>query len=78
MKLGLGIFFILILLTSNASAIAYRADTSKAVEAQSKKMIYSYELEERIAIFYAGNDLVIAGTAVSLYNSLRIVYNLLI
>jgi hypothetical protein len=74
MQLGLGILFITIMLSSNISAIAYRADTSRAVEAQSKKMIYSYELEERIAIFYSGNDLVIAGTAVSLYNSLRIVY----
>ncbi len=74
MKVALGVAFILIMLSSTVSSIAYRVDTSKAVDAQAKKMIYSYELDERIAVFYTGSDPVIAGTAVSLYNSLRLVY----
>ncbi|MHA2164939.1 MAG: hypothetical protein ACXAAT_03655 [Candidatus Hodarchaeales archaeon] len=74
LQLSLGVLFIIIMLSSSFSAIAYRTETSKAVEKQSKQVIFSYELDERIGIFYHASDLVIAGTAVSLYNSLRLIY----
>ncbi|MHA1443791.1 MAG: hypothetical protein ACTSR4_03470, partial [Candidatus Hodarchaeales archaeon] len=74
LQLGFGVIFIMIMLSSSFSAIAYRAETTKSIEKQTAQMIYSYELDERIGIFYHPSDLVVAGTAVSLYNSLRMIY----
>ncbi|MHA2247570.1 MAG: hypothetical protein ACXADY_21660 [Candidatus Hodarchaeales archaeon] len=74
LQISLGITILMIVASSSVSAVAYRTEISKAVEEQSKKLIYSYDLDERIGIVYGGQDLVVAGTAVSLYNSLRFVY----
>ncbi|MFX0013829.1 MAG: hypothetical protein ACFFBQ_05725 [Promethearchaeota archaeon] len=74
LKFSMGIMIILIVSSSPISAVAYRSELSKAVEEQSQKLIYSYDLEKRIGVLYAASDLLIAGTAVSVYNSLRLVY----
>ncbi|MHA2304887.1 MAG: hypothetical protein ACXACU_05785, partial [Candidatus Hodarchaeales archaeon] len=74
LQLSLGIFMILVMTSSTFSGIALNNETAKAVRDQSKQLIYSYEPEMRIGIIYAGNDPIISGTAISLYNSLRLVY----
>ena len=74
LQISLGITIILIVTSNSVSTVAYRSDISKAVEVQSQRLIYTYSPDKRIGILYAGKDLIVAGTAVSLYNSLRIVY----
>jgi hypothetical protein len=74
LQFSLGIMIILIIMGNSVSAIAYRTEVNKAVEEQSKRLIFTYSPEKRIAVLYGGQDRIIAGTAVSLYNSLRIVY----
>ncbi|MFX0211861.1 MAG: hypothetical protein ACFFDT_38150, partial [Candidatus Hodarchaeota archaeon] len=74
LQFSLGIMIILIITGNSVSTIAYRTEVSKAVEEQSKRLIFTYSPEKRIGVLYSGQDRIIAGTAVSLYNSLRIVY----
>lgn len=74
LQLTLGVFLILVMTSSTFSGIALNSETTKAVRDQSKQLIYSYEPEMRIGIIYAGNDPIVINTAISLYDSLRLVY----
>ncbi|MFW9904663.1 MAG: hypothetical protein ACFFFH_10045, partial [Candidatus Thorarchaeota archaeon] len=74
LQFSLGVMIILIITGNSISTIAYRSEVSKAVDERSKRLIFTYSPEKRIGVLYSGQDRIIAGTAVSLYNSLRIVY----
>ncbi|NHJ02606.1 MAG: hypothetical protein EAX86_10750 [Candidatus Heimdallarchaeota archaeon] len=76
MQLSLGVLFLTILFTSTMSGVAIRVEQTQAVEEQSKRIIYSYDFpDHRIAVVYVGGSgSVLAGTAISLYNSLKVVY----
>ncbi len=73
-QLSLGVIMIFIMTSSTISSIAITNDNNKLVREQSKQLVYSYETEKRIGVIYAGNDLIASGTAISLYESLRLVY----
>jgi hypothetical protein len=73
-QLSLGVLMIFIMTSSTISGIAITNDNNKLVRDQSKQLVYSYEPEKRIGVIYAGNDLTVSGTAISLYESLRLVY----
>ncbi|MFX0210764.1 MAG: hypothetical protein ACFFDT_32595, partial [Candidatus Hodarchaeota archaeon] len=74
LQVSFGIIILLIVASNSVSTVAYRSDISQAVEEQSQRLIYTYSPDDRIGVLYGGNDLVVAGTAVSLHDSLRIVY----
>ncbi|MHA1971687.1 MAG: hypothetical protein ACTSW1_01770 [Candidatus Hodarchaeales archaeon] len=76
MQLSLALLFVLIMFTSTISGVAMRAEQQHAIEEKQKKLIFSYEFpDDRIAVVYSGgSDSIVSGTAISLYNSLRIVY----
>lgn len=75
LQVSLGIIIIMIMASSSLSAAAHRAEIASSIEEQSKHLIYSYELDKRVAVLYYGNDdPIILGSAVSLYESLRLVY----
>ncbi|MFX1516183.1 MAG: hypothetical protein ACFFC6_07735 [Promethearchaeota archaeon] len=74
LQISLGLTLVLIISGNTVSTVAYRANMTNAFEEQSKRLIYTYSPDKRIGVIYAGNDPIIAGTAVSLYTSLRIVY----
>ena len=76
MQLSLGMIFVLIMLTSTFSGVARKVEQTEALEAQEKKLIFSYEFpNQRIGVVYkGGSDPVLTGTAISTYEALKHVY----